>query len=141
MGTFLDGNPGTEVLQKHPHPTINSIGGREGWVSLGVSIEVSKQLECSSPHDVSYEPGCDSPCMYVQTKSYSHTNAEELAPTATETQGYPSKGYEDEETARIFKLKCHQKELLIPQVRPAHKYPNSPWEMIHPPGGDNAVCM
>jgi hypothetical protein len=31
--------------------------------------------------------------------------------------------------------------LLIPQVRPAHKYPNSPWEMIHPPGGDNAVCM
>jgi hypothetical protein len=31
--------------------------------------------------------------------------------------------------------------MLIPQVRPAHKYPNSPWEMIHPPGGDNAVCM
>jgi hypothetical protein len=32
-------------------------------------------------------------------------------------------------------------KLLIPQVRPAHKYPNPPWEMIHPPGGDNAVCM
>jgi hypothetical protein len=31
--------------------------------------------------------------------------------------------------------------MLIPQVRPAHKYPNSPWEMNHPPGGDNAVCM
>jgi hypothetical protein len=31
--------------------------------------------------------------------------------------------------------------LLIPQVRPAHKYPNSPWEMMHPPGGDNTVCM
>jgi hypothetical protein len=31
--------------------------------------------------------------------------------------------------------------LLIPQVRPAHKYPNSPWETIHPPGGDNAVCV
>jgi hypothetical protein len=31
--------------------------------------------------------------------------------------------------------------MLIPQVRPAHKYPNSPWETIHPPGGDNAVCM
>jgi hypothetical protein len=31
--------------------------------------------------------------------------------------------------------------LLIPQVRPAHNYPNSLWEMIHPPGGDNAVCM
>jgi hypothetical protein len=30
--------------------------------------------------------------------------------------------------------------MLIPQVRPAHKYPISPWEMIHPPGGDNAVC-
>jgi hypothetical protein len=24
--------------------------------------------------------------------------------------------------------------LLIPQVRPAHKYPNSPWETIHLPG-------
>jgi hypothetical protein len=32
-------------------------------------------------------------------------------------------------------------KLLIPQVRPAHKYPISPWEMIHSPGGDNAVCM
>jgi hypothetical protein len=31
--------------------------------------------------------------------------------------------------------------LLIPQVRQAHKYPNSPWEKIHPPGGDNAVCV
>jgi hypothetical protein len=27
------------------------------------------------------------------------------------------------------------------QVRLAHKHPISPWEMIHPPGGDNAVCM
>jgi hypothetical protein len=31
--------------------------------------------------------------------------------------------------------------MLIPQVSQAHKYPISPWEMIHPPGGDNAVCM
>jgi hypothetical protein len=30
--------------------------------------------------------------------------------------------------------------LLIPQVRPAHKYPNSPWEMIHLPVGDNSLC-
>jgi hypothetical protein len=28
---------------------------------------------------------------------------------------------------------------LIPQVRPAHKYPISSWEMIHLPGGDDAV--
>jgi hypothetical protein len=82
---LLDGKSGTEVLQKHPHPTINSRGGREGWVSLGVSIEAGKQLECSSPHDVSYEPGGDAPCVYVRTKSFSDTNAEELAPTATET--------------------------------------------------------
>jgi hypothetical protein len=66
---LLDGKSGTEVLQKHPHPTINSRGGREGWVSLGVSTEAGKQLECSSPHDVSYEPGCDAPCVYVRTKS------------------------------------------------------------------------
>jgi hypothetical protein len=31
--------------------------------------------------------------------------------------------------------------VLIPQVRPAHKYPNSHWETIQPPGGDNAECM
>jgi hypothetical protein len=29
------------------------------------------------------------------------------------------------------------KWLLVPQVRLAHKYPISPWEMMHPPGGDN----
>jgi hypothetical protein len=40
-----------------------------------------------------------------------------------------------------YHTKHHSAELLIPQVRPAHKYPNSPWEMIHPPGGVNAVCM
>jgi hypothetical protein len=108
---LLDGKTGTEVLQKHPHPNINSRGSREGCVSLGVSIEAEKQLECSSPHDVSYEPGCDSTCLYVRTKSYSDTNAEELTPTATETQGDPSKGVEDAETARMFKLECHQKEL------------------------------
>jgi hypothetical protein len=83
---LLYGKSGTEVLQKHPHPTINSRGGREGWVSLGVSIVAGNQLECSSPHDVSYETGCDTPCVYARTKSYSDTNAEELAPTATETQ-------------------------------------------------------
>jgi hypothetical protein len=32
-------------------------------------------------------------------------------------------------------------KVLIPHVRQAHIYPISPWEMIHPPGGDNAVCM
>jgi hypothetical protein len=31
------------------------------------------------------------------------------------------------------------RRMLIPQVRLAHKYPISPWEMIHPPGGDNPV--
>jgi hypothetical protein len=39
---FLDGNSSTEVLQKHPHPTIHSFGGRKGWVRLGVSIETGK---------------------------------------------------------------------------------------------------
>jgi hypothetical protein len=31
-------------------------------------------------------------------------------------------------------------QLLIPQVRLAHKYPILPWEMIHLPLGDNALC-
>jgi hypothetical protein len=109
--SLLDRKSGTEVLQKHPHPTINSRGAQEGWVSLGVSIEADNQLKCSSPRDVRYEPVYDAPCVYVQTKSYSDTNAEELAPTTTETQGDPSKGAEDEETARTFKLECHKKEL------------------------------
>jgi hypothetical protein len=30
--------------------------------------------------------------------------------------------------------------VLIPQARPAHKYPIPPWEMIHIPLGDNALC-
>jgi hypothetical protein len=38
-----------------------------------------------------------------------------------------------------FKLGNTYADLLIPRVRPAHKYPISPWEMIHLPGGDNAV--
>jgi hypothetical protein len=29
--------------------------------------------------------------------------------------------------------------MVIPQVRPAYKYPIPPWEMIHLPRGDNAV--
>jgi hypothetical protein len=49
--------------------------------------------------------------VYVWKNSYSDTNEEELAPTATETQGDPSKGAEDKETARVFKLECHHKEL------------------------------
>jgi hypothetical protein len=73
---LLDRKSGTEVFQKHPHPTINSRAGREGWVSVGVSIEASRQRDCSYPHDVSYEPVCDTPCVYVRTKSYSDTNAE-----------------------------------------------------------------
>jgi hypothetical protein len=108
---LLSGKSGTYVLHKHPHPTINSHGGREGLVSLVVSVEAGNKLECSSTHDVSYELGYNAQCVYAQKKSYSDTNAEELAPTATETQGDPSKGAEDEETERTFKLKCHKKEL------------------------------
>jgi hypothetical protein len=108
---LLDGKSGTEVLQKHPHPTINSRGGREGWVSLGVSIEAGNKLECSIPRDVSYEPGYDVPCVDAQKKSYSDTNVEQWVLTATETQGYPSKVVVDEETSKAFKTECDKKEL------------------------------
>jgi hypothetical protein len=48
--------------------------------------------------------------------------------------------YENE--AAVKRCMFHNKEgdwdlgstLLIPQVRPVHKYPNSHWEIIHPPG-------
>jgi hypothetical protein len=62
---LLDGKSGTEALQKHPHHPIGSCGARDGGVLLGVSIEAGKQLDCSSPHHVSYEPDCDDPCAYV----------------------------------------------------------------------------
>jgi hypothetical protein len=39
-----------------------------------------------------------------------------------------------------FPKQGHNREdMLIPQVRLAHKYPISPWEMIHPPGGHNPI--
>jgi hypothetical protein len=34
----------------------------------------------------------------------------------------------------------HREGVVIPQVRPAHKYPISPWETIHLPLEDNAFC-
>jgi hypothetical protein len=75
---LLDGQSGTEVLQKHPHHPIGSCGAWDGGVILRVSMEAGKHPECSSPHDVRYEPGRDAPCVYVRTKSYSDTHTEEL---------------------------------------------------------------
>jgi hypothetical protein len=56
------------------------------------------------------------------------------AVTQLESQGvlYPD--------AHMFVQDDFYQAVLIHQVRPAHKYPISPWEMIHLPGGDNAVC-
>jgi hypothetical protein len=48
--------------------------------------------------------------MDAQTNSYSDTNLEQWAPTATETQGDPSKREDDEENIRAFKLKCDKKD-------------------------------
>jgi hypothetical protein len=80
---LLAGKSGTDVLQKDPHHLIGSCGARDGGVLLGVSIEAGNQHECSSPRDVSYEPGRDAPCVYAGTKSYFDTNAEALALIAT----------------------------------------------------------
>jgi hypothetical protein len=49
--------------------------------------------------------------VYERTNSYFDTHAEGWALNATETQGDPSKGAEDEEFARTFKVGCHKKEL------------------------------
>jgi hypothetical protein len=49
--------------------------------------------------------------VYARAKSYSDTNGEQWAPTATETQGDPSKGEVDEETIKAFKTECYKKEL------------------------------
>jgi hypothetical protein len=56
------------VLQKHSHhPTgkpKGSCGAQDGGVLLGVSIEAGNQHEYLIPYVVSYEHGCDVPCMY-----------------------------------------------------------------------------
>jgi hypothetical protein len=53
---------------------------------------------------------------------------------------YHTKHHAEQHHKDMSGLILHQ-EMLIPQVRPAHKCPNSPWETIHPPGGDNAECV
>jgi hypothetical protein len=108
--TLLAGKSGTDVLQKHPHQPIGYCCAHGMGVLLGVSIEAGNQHECSILRDVRFEPGCDSPCVFARTKSYFDTTAEEWAPNATETQRDPSKGVEDEEIARTFKIQCHKKE-------------------------------
>jgi hypothetical protein len=49
----------------------------------------------------------------------------------------------DNEASAALKKYFTEKEmsyqLLIPEVRLAHNYPISPWEMIHTPGGDKPV--
>jgi hypothetical protein len=106
---------GTDVLHTHPHhPTgkpKGSCGAWYGGILLVVSIEAGNRHDCSIPRVVSYEPGCNDPCVYARTKSYFDTNVEEWSPSATETQGYPSKGAEDEKTARKFKTELNKKEL------------------------------
>jgi hypothetical protein len=47
--------------------------------------------------------------------------------------------YYNEGTPCGYLFKAVITDMLIPQVRLAHNYPNSPWEMIHSPGGDNPV--
>jgi hypothetical protein len=50
--------------------------------------------------------------------------------------------YSEEETDWVAENKeTARKWMLITQARPAHKYPNPPWEAMQPPGGDNAVCV
>jgi hypothetical protein len=80
----------------HTTPLGNLKGHVVLGVLLGVSVEAGNKHECLIPCYVSYEPICDAPCVYERTESYFHTNAEEWARTATETQGDPSKGVEDE---------------------------------------------
>jgi hypothetical protein len=49
--------------------------------------------------------------------------------------------YLEQQLGYIDNAQLGEEDVLIPQVRLAHKYPISPWEMIHPPGGDNPVCI
>jgi hypothetical protein len=79
--------------------------------------------------------------------------------TITQTDKWPDGGNSRPEIVDPFKLHLRSRPtrhgtsfletgkvklmgvMLIPQVRPAHKYPNPPWETIQPPGGYNAECM
>jgi hypothetical protein len=60
----------------------------------------------------------------------------EVAPTQDETPvpvALPAQAPELRISTRA------RSQMLIHQVRLVHKYPISPWEMIHPPGGDNTA--
>jgi hypothetical protein len=77
-------------------------------VAPRLEVRVTGGHECSRPHDVSYEPGCDTElCVIVGTKSYSDTNAEESAPATTETQGDSSKETEYEVMISDLKAESH----------------------------------
>jgi hypothetical protein len=105
------GKSGTDASK--PHHSIGSCGARDGGVLLGVGI-LTIGHECSRPHDVSYEPGCDNDlCVIVGTKSYSDTNTEEWAPSTTETQGDPSKETEYEIMIYELKVESYQKEMEL----------------------------
>jgi hypothetical protein len=104
--------------------------GRDDWDRLVEDVEYVEYVEYVGPVETLYTH--DLQCKLVQ-----HVQVETDMGVMT-TNGQNS-------TARGILVGGDQEEtndtVLIPQVRPAHKYPNSPWEMIHPPGGDNAVCM
>jgi hypothetical protein len=54
-------------------------------------------------------------------------------------QTFTYKPTNDRSIGKEFEIP-HREGLLIPQARPVHKYPISPWETIHLPLGDNALC-
>jgi hypothetical protein len=105
------GKSGTDVSQ--PHHPIGSCGARDGGVLVGGKITAGGH-ECSRPHDVSYESGCDNDlCVIAGTIFYSDKNAEEWAPEFAETQGDPSKGKEYEVMIKELKAKSHQKYMEL----------------------------
>jgi hypothetical protein len=89
-----------------------------------------KNEECNKCHKKGH------PSMHCPKKSDKDDDNRSLARTSSSVD----KLKKDLKSMKKSFTKVNTQLMLIPQVRPEHKYPISPWEMIHPPGGDYAVC-
>jgi hypothetical protein len=70
-------------------------------------------------------PLCEAQALVAQAEEYGHAFCDDNDGEEDEGLGCLLTAVEQENLTE---------DVLIPQVRPAHKYPNSHWEIIHPPG-------
>jgi hypothetical protein len=127
----------------HPHPptpleteNTTATGYRNGIINqkrtkaMDMCFYWIKDRVKQGQFNVYWGPGYQSLADYF-TKHHSPAHHKRMRKTYIHASEQPinRKGIRD----------SHCEGVLIHQVRSAHKYSISPWEMIHLPGGDNAL--